>query len=242
MQGEIGGAEGVDGMLRAACGVGALAVEGDDLHAEAIVVRRAVSAAAQMVHDGHVDIVENAFQNQGGFTAQRLDFAFFNKFVAPFDFDAFLRRAGDECDLAGDVVLGVGLDEADGRAEHGGDMRIVSAGVGGSRGGIAFGMRRNDQRIHFAADGERRAGLDAVQIRTHACDGEVAFGREADVRQRLGGEIGGLELLVAGLRILPDGRPDVDDFITVGVDCRQNVFDELLFGSHGENLRVRVLD
>ena len=228
MQREIGGAEGVDGMLRAAGRVGAFAMEGDDLHAEAVVVRRTVAAAGKVVHDGHVDVIENTIQNQSGFATQRLDFTFFNQFIAPFDFDAFLRRAGDEGDLAGDVVFGIGLNEPDGRAEHGGDMRVVAAGMGGSRGWIALRMRRNDQRIHFAADGERRAGLGAVQIRPHACDGEIAFRREADVRQRFGGEFGGFEFFVAGLRIPPDGSSDVDDFFTIGVDCRQNVLDELL--------------
>ena len=228
MQREVGGAEGVDGMLRAAGRVGAFAVEGDDFHAEAVVVRRTVATAGQVVHDGHVDVIENAIQNQSGFAAQRLDFAFFNQFISPFDFDAFLRRAGDEGDLAGDVVFGVGLNETDGRAEHGGDVRIMATGVGGSRGGIAFRMRRNDQRIHFAADGERWAGLDAIQIRSHARDGKITFRREADFRQCFGGEFRGLELFVPRLWIFPDRRSNVDDFLAIGIDCRQDVFDELL--------------
>ena len=61
MEREIGGAEGVDGMLRATGRMGAFAVERNDFHAETIVVRRTVTAAAQMVHDGHVDVVENTF-------------------------------------------------------------------------------------------------------------------------------------------------------------------------------------
>ena len=56
----------------------------------------------------------------------------------------------------GEVVEGLGVEQAHGRAEEAGHLGIVTAGVRGARLRVGEGMARDDEPVQLAQQRERR--------------------------------------------------------------------------------------
>ena len=123
-----------------------------------------------MDHHGHVDIVEMALGDELGLAEHELDFAFCDARRPLLDVDEFFGRHGKEKDLAGEVAGDPGFGQSDRRAQHPGDLRVVTTAVGCSGDRVGERVLGGSQAVELADKGEtgawRSAGepaLDAGQ-------------------------------------------------------------------------------
>ena len=111
-----------------------------------------------MGHEGDRNVVEDAFADQFGLAAEEVD-------AVEMGDAALLGGAGDEGDLPGEEFADFGNGgEAAGGAEHGDDLQVVAAGVGGVVHGVGVGILRHDEGVEFAEDRDRGPRFAGVEI------------------------------------------------------------------------------
>src|SRR6266850_384822 len=117
------------------------------------------------------------------------------------------------------MVSGLRIQEAHGRAEHAGDLRVVTARVGGARSRVAFRMAGHDERVELAEHGERRpVAAAAAGVGPHTRQREPGPRDQPELLERVLDEPGGLDLLEPELGVAPDLLAEPDDLLAATVD------------------------
>src|SRR6185436_17831075 len=167
--------------------------------------------------------------------AQELQLAGARLADAPLDVAVLLGRHREEHHTAGEMVEGLGVEQAHGSAEQPGDLRIMAAGVRGARLGIGHRMAGDDERVQLAEHGEggARAG-PAGHVRPHAGRGEAALRGKPQPAKGFLDEPRGLDLLEAELGVLADLLAEFDVLLGALVDGLVDALLQFVFG-HGQS-------
>jgi hypothetical protein len=127
-------------------------------------------------HHGEIHVVEVAQAQEFGLTPKKFQRALARLSHPPLDVAVFLRGHREEDHAAGQVLGGLGVHEAHGRAQHPRHLGVVATGVGRSGLGVGLRMAGDHQTVQLSEHGERRAFAGAPgQIGAHAGEGESAL-------------------------------------------------------------------
>ena len=152
---------------------------------------------------------------------------------APLDVAVLLGGNREEHHTTGQVVEGLGVEQAHGRPEQPGHLCVVAAGVRGT--GLRVGDRvaGDDEGVELA---EQREGGTVTAAAGHVGpdpgERQTALGRQAQTPHRLLDQAGGLHFLEAELGVPADRFAETDDLLGALVDGLMNTLLQLGFG-HG---------
>ena len=235
VHGDIGGAHGVDAVLRCSGGVGGAALEPDQLGDEAIagaVGHQILLFTAGVVAHHDVHIVQGPDPQQLALAAAVADQALLPHLVAFFDLHIFFRRHAEEHHIAVEGGGDLRISQGQGGAHHTGGLGVVAAAVGGAGLRIGVGVVGDGQSVELPHQADGGAVAVRFQIALHAGDGKSLLCPQAQALHRLREFSGGAMLLKAQLGVGPEVLRKGDDLILVRIDPRTDLlFDLVHFGS-----------
>ena len=127
---------------------------------------------------------------------------------APLDVAVLLGGHGEEHHAAGQVIEGLGVEQAHGRAEQPGHLGVVAAGVRGAGLGIGDRVAGDDERVELAEQREGRAVAAAAgHVGPDAGERQAALGRQTQTPHGVLDQAGGLDFLEAELGVPADLSP-----------------------------------
>src|SRR5439155_20516869 len=175
-------------------------------------------ARARMDHHRHIDIVEMALGDKLRYAEHDLDFAPGDARNALLDIDELLGRHGEKDDLAGEVLGGLCVAEADRGTQHAGDLSIVAAAVRRPCRRISERMFRGAQAVELADEGEPWSWGAAGESALDTGKGEAGARLEPQCRHALRHEGSGFHLVEAGLRVAQDRFAEIDDRVGMAIN------------------------
>ncbi|OQA81585.1 MAG: hypothetical protein BWY31_03728 [Lentisphaerae bacterium ADurb.Bin242] len=222
IQRDAGGGERVDSHPRAPR-MGGPSPEDDFFHDESVGSPGRAVVVVGMGHERHVHVVEDAEPDEFGFSAEIFDF--FQMVSDP----ALFRGTRDEGEAAGQVFPDFRERQRHGGAGQRRDLHVMPAGVGGM--GLRIGLRvlGHKEGVEFTENGDGRSRLAGLEVGADAGPGQLAPDGEIQGGENVFDPGGGLEFLVAGLRILPELDSKFDQFLFTAVDFPIDPFFEFVF-------------
>jgi hypothetical protein len=177
-----------------------------------------VRVRARMHHHRHVDVVEGAHAQQLLLAGQEFDPALRPQLQAFFDLDELLRGDGDERHSTGQRRHDPAVDQPKGDPQHGGDLRVVAAGVRRAGGGVMLRMLPRQQRVQLAQDGHGRSAGAALDNRFDAGQAQPGLTPQSQLSEPVRHDAGRPLLVVTQLRGGEEITPDSFDGVPTRVD------------------------
>ena len=133
------------------------------------------------------------------------------------------QRPGAEAELLG--------------AQHGGDLGVGAAGVGGAGLPVRLGVQGADHRVQLSHHHDPGAGRPALQIAPDAGDGQMVPERDPELRKGAAHQLRRPPLLEAQLRVGEDLLADPDDGVLMFIDGLETLRFQRLFRHMKTSLR-----
>ena len=123
-----------------------------------------------MDHKRNINSVKISAAEKFALSAHIFDLTLLYKVISVFDLKQLLCGNGAKTDLSAELFKHLRACQGSGNAEKCGALRVVPAGVNGTRYGVAFGMSGADDGIQLAQDQHLGAGTARVQYGVEAGD------------------------------------------------------------------------
>lgn len=235
-----GGVQGVDAVKGPGARVGLPPGEADQLAQKAGAVAADEEAAVPdagmgVDHHAHVDVVQQALPQELLFAAEEADLPLLLQPLPVLQLHVFLRRHGHEGHVPVQLVR-QGC-QAHGGAQHGGDLGVVAAGVGGACLPVRLGVQGADHRVQLSHHHDPGAGRTALQIAPDAGDGQMVPERDPELRKGAAHQLRRPPLLEAQLRVGEDLLADPDDGVLMFIDGLETLRFQRLFRHMKTSLR-----
>ena len=185
-----------------------------------------------MLHDGRVNVVEDALENHLRLAAAEADFSFLDQAVAVFDLDIFLRGSRDESDITVQFAHEAAVRERCAGCGNGSELSCMAAGMDRSGRWVGILMCRNCDRIQFAHERYLEVMRSSLQVRADAGDGEAVFMRHAQLIQEITELGGSLYFLVAVLGFTVYGLIECENIFFSFIDSVTEELFEFFLALH----------
>jgi hypothetical protein len=215
--------------------------EADTLDQRAIVrvtdARQAIIRAARRMGDGdHVDIVELTQPDQLGLSQDEFQLTARATGKSLLNRNALLGRNSEKHDIAVEFVHD--CLQAQSRADHGGNLRIMPATMRSSCFGIGHRTVGDQQTVHLAQDADGQRASAPFHPRLHTGECETGTVLQPHVGKLIGNVGCCFRLTKPNLGMRQDVLADGDDTIGLPVDLRAHAGLELFLGHGTSSLSI----
>ena len=170
-------------------------------------------------HHAHVDVVQHTQAQVFLLAAEEADLPLLTQPFPVLQLHVLLRRHRHEGHIA--VQLVRQRRKTHGRAQHGGDLGVVTAGVGGAGGPVRLGVEGADHGVQLAHHHDPGTVAAALQIAPDAGDGQLIPVGDPQTFKRAAHQCGGIVFFKAQFRMGENLLSDVDDGSLVVLDQLQ---------------------